>query len=298
MEGHIPLDVDGTRGPRTSSASSSRTTGLACPGLGSRLPSHDLATGVLLIDVAFSYVCMALLLACAVYAGTAVVAPAALEAFHSSLESALLVPPYNASSFRAYSFDTTLGFPGEGPPTEVPDELLSKDVEMWLDEIEEEKRLIESLPVVQKVGFIVGETANLSKVKAILLCCWAGDRFKTIAESCTEDSRKPTHLEAARALREKITREHCCVGHQHHPRAVARREALSSDAPAGDRLPSEPRTARYRRSDHRLGSGLLVRLCTRAAAFEPHTKTQVQTVVGYPRAVCAEFRLFACVGAS
>ena len=100
--------------------------------------------------------------------------------------------------------------------------------------MQEEIRLIEALPVVQKVELFYGEAANSNKVEATLWCCWASDRFKRIKDQCTEDGTKPTHLEAARALREKITREHCCAAHQHHPRAVARREMLEREAPPGD----------------------------------------------------------------
>ena len=133
-----------------------------------------------------------------------------------------------------FNFDSTLGYPGEGPPTEVPEsisDIFSPETEVWLNELEEEKRLIEQLPVVMSVEFVIGETSNLTKVKAVLSCCWdqSSRKFKRAMESCTDDNRKPTLLEAARTLRAKMIKDHMSASHTHDPRAIERCEALAQD---------------------------------------------------------------------
>lgn len=109
--------------------------------------------------------------------------------------------------------------------------------EVWLAELEDEKRLIEALSVVKSVRFSSGETLNDNKCWANLLCCWSPSMrtFKSIAVACDERS-KPTHLEALRELHAKIVSEHCSEDHTHHPRAVERREATvgSEATPAGE----------------------------------------------------------------
>ena len=135
-------------------------------------------------------------------------------------------------SWMGYEFDSTLGFPGEGPPIEVPPaELVSEATEAWLDTLEEEKRLIEQFDVVKSIDFIIGETANLTKVKATLWCCWEASRrtFKQIHEACTEDDRKPSLLEASRALHAALLEKHGGNGHVWHPRAVERRALLAQE---------------------------------------------------------------------
>mmetsp|Transcript_34823 Transcript_34823/g.86620 ORF Transcript_34823/g.86620 Transcript_34823/m.86620 type:complete len:177 (+) Transcript_34823:215-745(+) len=152
---------------------------------------------------------------------------AALEAAFTTLGPEYLSRCWaQRTSWLGFEFDSTLGYPGEGPPAE---NFITEEMERWLDELEEEKWLLEQLPVVQKIDFLYGEAANANKVQATLLCCWAGERFKRIKEQCTDDGKKPTFLEAIRALRETITREHCCTSHSHHPRAVARRDVLARE---------------------------------------------------------------------
>eukprot|EP00327_Prymnesium_parvum_P011784 CAMPEP_0184393462 /NCGR_PEP_ID=MMETSP0007-20130409/34740_1 /TAXON_ID=97485 /ORGANISM="Prymnesium parvum, Strain Texoma1" /LENGTH=183 /DNA_ID=CAMNT_0026744459 /DNA_START=214 /DNA_END=766 /DNA_ORIENTATION=- len=127
---------------------------------------------------------------------------AALEAAFTTLGPEYLSRCWaQRTSWLGFEFDSTLGYPGEGPPAE---NFITEEMERWLDELEEEKWLLEQLPVVQKIDFLYGEAANANKVQATLLCCWAGERFKRIKEQCTDDGKKPTFLEAIRALRETI----------------------------------------------------------------------------------------------
>ena len=160
-------------------------------------------------------------------------APADRIEEHSGLICAQASSVLTNRSWTGYEFDSMLGYPGEGPPIEMlPAELVSEATEAWLDALEEEKRLIEQLPVVKSVDFIIGETANLTKVKATLWCCWepGRSRLKEIHEACTEDNRKPSLLEAARAMRAKILEKHACASHAHDSRAVARKEATTQEA--------------------------------------------------------------------
>ena len=99
-----------------------------------------------------------------------------------------------------------------------------EDASIWLEQVEEEKRLIEALPVV--IGavsfFYDDDVTNLNKVEALVGCCWASGRLKRVKVNCDETGLKPTHLEALRELRAKIMKEHMHEGHVHHPKAVQR----------------------------------------------------------------------------
>ena len=99
--------------------------------------------------------------------------------------------------------------------------------DQWIEQIEEEKRLVEALNVVKgKVKFYYGENPNDNKVEASVWCCWDGGNrtFRRVKEQCDKIGTKPTHLEALRALRVKILSEHACVGHVPHPRGDAARD--------------------------------------------------------------------------
>ena len=104
------------------------------------------------------------------------------------------------------------------------DELIDEDASIWLQQVEEEKRLIEALPVViGAVSFFYHDVVtNLNKVEALVGCCWANGRLKRVKVNCDETGLKPTHLEALRGLRMKIMEEHMCEGHVHHHKAVER----------------------------------------------------------------------------
>ena len=136
------------------------------------------------------------------------------------------------------------GFNLEGNVINEPDlHAQSEMTEQWLLQVEEEKRAIEELPFVRCVSFTYGETANANKVLATVSCCWEMSRqsFKQIPMACHQEER-PTPLEALRALREKLIREHGGNDHVHHPKAVARRAELeqetqpASNANAFDRM--------------------------------------------------------------
>ena len=104
-------------------------------------------------------------------------------------------------------------------------DLPTDEQEQWLQLVEEEKRLIEALPYVKgEVAFQMSEVkANLNKVVATVCCCWEPCRtgLKQIKDSCDETGKKPTHLEAQRALRQKLVQEHGGPDHTHNERAVA-----------------------------------------------------------------------------
>ena len=107
--------------------------------------------------------------------------------------------------------------------------------EQWLAEVSESVSLIEALPcVVGHVGFNIGDAANDNKVWVAVNCCWEPSRrsFKQVREQCTEDGNKPTHLEALRALYEKL-QFHAAPGHKHHQRAVEQRYQLAKDNKEG-----------------------------------------------------------------
>ena len=122
------------------------------------------------------------------------------------------------SSWFGFEFDSTLGFPGEGPSSE------EMGNETWLFRVAEEQRLIEALPVVLgSVKFYYDEAdPNLNKVEVTVGCCWLSGKLKRVKDNCTKDGKKPSHLEALVSLREKLEREHCGADHEHHPRAVER----------------------------------------------------------------------------
>ena len=117
------------------------------------------------------------------------------------------------------------------------DELIDEDASIWLQQVEEEKRLIEALPVViGAVSFFYHDVVtNLNKVEALVGCCWANGRLKRVKVNCDETGLKPTHLEALRGLRMKIMEEHMCEGHVHHHKAVERVAERRAKQLSGDK---------------------------------------------------------------
>lgn len=99
------------------------------------------------------------------------------------------------------------------------------DDDQWLLDVEAETRAIEEMPFVKAVSFNYGETANSCKVFATLWCCWDSGRksLRKVPVACDLD-QKPTYLEALRALREKLAREHGAPDHPHHAKAVESRQ--------------------------------------------------------------------------
>jgi hypothetical protein len=92
------------------------------------------------------------------------------------------------------------GWFAQPEPELSPESLLSD--EKWLAEVEEEKRLIESLPVVKgSVQFGYSEKTSDNKVWVTVWCCWQASNgsFKQIKDNCDEKGGKPTHLEVRRA---------------------------------------------------------------------------------------------------
>ena len=141
--------------------------------------------------------------------------------------------PYTTSTcWLGYEFNSSLGYPGEGPPVELekPFEVDTDAMEVWLEQLEQEKLAIEALPFVSKVDFFCDEhSQNLNKVIATVWCCWdsSSRSFKRVFENCDQSGKKPTHLEAARALRTKLLDStHARTGHVFDHRAVTRREEL------------------------------------------------------------------------
>ena len=57
-----------------------------------------------------------------------------------------------------------------------------EDASIWLEQVEEEKRLIEALPVV--IGavsfFYDDDVTNLNKVEALVGCCWASAQGRVV----------------------------------------------------------------------------------------------------------------------
>jgi hypothetical protein len=213
---------NGSRGPRTSAVRHHAAEGLAA---GGQRCGSDCALLLFLIAVAGCMVIGAALL------GACLVCTAALGQPYAKLFAVLP----NATGWSGFEFDSTLGYPGEGPPTPIveeelrcDEELYTPEVDTWLEELRREEELLLALPVVQKVDFFTGNTSNLTKVEATLNCCWASGQFKRVKEACTDNDQKPTLVEAARALRATIEKDHCCAGHQHHQRAIERREALAA----------------------------------------------------------------------
>jgi len=114
------------------------------------------------------------------------------------------------------------------------EEPLSEGASVWLQSVEEEKRLIEALPFVKgEVAFIISDkAANANKVQASVWCCWDGGNqsFKRVIISCDEKV-KLTHLEALRALRVKLVNEHGQSDHPVHSKAAERRAELRPEEP-------------------------------------------------------------------
>jgi hypothetical protein len=119
-------------------------------------------------------------------------------------------PTSTVSCWLGFAFNSTLGYPGEGPPTCLE---LDEGTELWLQELETTKRLIEELPVVRDVTFFYHEDdPNLNYIQATLWCCWSGGRLKRLKEATDQTGKKPTHLEAAKALHDTIVKKHACEG--------------------------------------------------------------------------------------
>ena len=98
----------------------------------------------------------------------------------------------------------------------------------WLRDLEEEIRLINELPFVKMNTLTFRESelsSNLNKVEVAVCCCWSGCQFKRPVMNC-DKKEKPTHLEAARALRLELIAKHGQAGHPLHPSAARRRAAL------------------------------------------------------------------------
>jgi hypothetical protein len=150
-------------------------------------------------------------------------------------------PTSTVSCWLGFAFNSTLGYPGEGPPTCSE---FDEGTELWLQELEMTKRLIEELPVVRDVTFYYHEDdPNLNYIQATLWCCWSGGRLKRLKEATDQTGKKPTHLEAAKALHDTVVKKHACEGHPYHPRAVARRQELAARVFVGPApcLPDGPR---------------------------------------------------------
>ena len=133
------------------------------------------------------------------------------------------LPVMRCGVWLGYEWNSTLGYDGEGPRTATSythqDHIELEDkTNLWLEQVAQEVTLLEALQVVQRIDFNFDDTdPNLNYVKATLWCCWEGDRFKRVKESVDQTGKKPTHLEAARKLRETLTAKHCCEAHRHHP---------------------------------------------------------------------------------
>ena len=133
--------------------------------------------------------------------------------------------------------------PDPSTPTRV-EEPFTEASELWLSQLDEEKRLVEALPCVKgAIAFHVSDgSANKNKVLATVWCCWEPSRrtFKQIAECCNETGEKPTHLEALRALRAKLIDTHGRADHEPNARAVDHRADLERNGAAEE---VEPKTA-------------------------------------------------------
>jgi hypothetical protein len=89
-------------------------------------------------------------------------------------------PPTTVSCWLGFAFNSTLGYPGEGPPTPLE---FDEGTELWLQQLEDETRLIEELPCVQQVKLYEHDTnPNLNYIQATLWCCWQSSRFKLMKE--------------------------------------------------------------------------------------------------------------------
>ena len=88
--------------------------------------------------------------------------------------------PSPQSHWPGFAFDSTLGYPGEGPSPEP------MGTEAWLKQLQEETCLLVQLPMVKRVEFEChNEITNRNKVVATLWCCWEKSRssFKQVKES-------------------------------------------------------------------------------------------------------------------
>ena len=121
-------------------------------------------------------------------------------------------------------------FMDPGTTCEEVSELTPDDMR-WLKEVQTLTRRIEALPVV--VGAVQfnydDDDTNNNKVKVTLGCCWKGGRLDRAQDNCDESGAKPTHLEALQGLYKKITEQHMCDDHPHHPKAVEAAAKRRSD---------------------------------------------------------------------
>jgi hypothetical protein len=116
---------------------------------------------------------------------TAVVAPPCVTEDHCVLP--IKHSGVTASCWLGFDWDSTLGYDGEGPPSGLETPL---ETEGWLQQVEEQKRLIEALPVVKRLDFFCDDdNQNLNKVEATLWCCWAGGRYWRKANTSGGGSR-------------------------------------------------------------------------------------------------------------
>ena len=79
---------------------------------------------------------------------TAVVVPPCVAEAHCVLP--IKHSGITASCWLGFDWDSTLGYDGKGPPVGLEAPL---ETEMWLQQVEEQKRLIEALPVVKRLDF-------------------------------------------------------------------------------------------------------------------------------------------------
>jgi hypothetical protein len=164
--------------------------------------------------------------------------PNLVEASDDEDESSHAIPRYAFSSCAAGCRCKGWPLPPQ-PPSPPPmtaeecdEDLLDSSSEAWLSSLEEEKRLVEALPFVKgEVVFAVSDAkTNENKVSATVTCCWAGGRFKRVFVHCDQEpGGKTTHLEALRALRQKLIDEHGGTDHPVHPKAAERRAALARE---------------------------------------------------------------------
>jgi hypothetical protein len=138
------------------------------------------------VDVICALIIAVMVMAARVVAGLIVAPPYGTDEQHSQ-------PIQNGSGVLAVScwlgfeFNSTLGYPGEGPPvgTDAPLEM-----EVWLQQVEEQKRLIEALPVVKRLDFFYDDAdQNLNKVVLRPRCGAVG-----VARSSNGSKRRATRV--------------------------------------------------------------------------------------------------------
>ena len=83
--------------------------------------------------------------------------------------------------------DEVIRFVEKSPELELNDaNEFDENALIWLQQVEEEKRLIEALPVV--IGavsfFYHDDVTNLNKVEALVGCCWANGQLKRVKVNC------------------------------------------------------------------------------------------------------------------